>query len=119
MTPVPVIDYYLKVIAGLRDHRGRNLARALYSQPVYARNFLELGLEEIRSVPKFHDVRIGLLLSFVNCKCPLSQRSCLSSKIVGLNTIGQQCPISILYCGGPDQWAPHTHMNELKEGLVA
>ena len=32
-----------------------------------------------------------------------------------LNAIGQHCPISMLYCGGPDQWAPYTHMNDLKE----
>lgn len=56
ITPVAMIDSYLKIITGLRDQEGRDLARTLYSQPAYARNFLELGLEEIRSVPKVHDV---------------------------------------------------------------
>lgn len=29
--------------------------------------------------------------------------------------IGRTCPTSILFCGDPDQWAPLSHMEKLKE----
>ena len=72
MTPVTFIDSYLKIMAGMRDQEGRDLARKLYSQPAYARNFLELGLEEIRSVPKTHDVSCSSLIVTIKDFLPLA-----------------------------------------------
>ena len=65
----------------------RKLARELYSQPLYARNFLKLGTEEIREIPEVHDIN-------------------------GMRIIGNQCTTSILYCPG-DHWAPLFHMHDI------
>jgi len=32
-----------------------------------------------------------------------------------MRIIGNICPSCILFCGGPDHWAPHFHMNDLLE----
>mmetsp|Transcript_24787 Transcript_24787/g.72613 ORF Transcript_24787/g.72613 Transcript_24787/m.72613 type:complete len:368 (-) Transcript_24787:224-1327(-) len=86
--PEEWIDFYLKQFARVDDDEGRELAVKLVRQPVFARSFLELGLEEIREVPERHDD-------------------------VALRIIGKKVDTFMLFCGGPDQWAPHFHLEDL------
>lgn len=79
------------------DEKDRQLAQSLISQPAFVRNFFELGCEEIRHVPEQPDAW-------------------------ALQRIARHCPTEILFCGGPDHWAPPFHMDDIKElqqhGLV-
>lgn len=86
--PKEWVKVYLNKIARVDDDDGRELAANLVTQPAFARNFLELGLEEIRDVPERHDD-------------------------AALRIIGKHCPTFMLFCGGPDQWAPHFHIEDL------
>jgi len=61
LLPHKVVDIYLKHIAGLSLVEDRELARGLLCNPEYAKNFITLGLEEIRDVPVRFDV------SFIKC----------------------------------------------------
>ena len=88
-TPNTLIDVLMKYLAKVNDDDGRDLAIKLFRQPRFGRNFLELGLEEIRTIPGKHDD-------------------------AALQIIGKRCPTNLLFCGGPDQWAPHFHLVELK-----
>jgi hypothetical protein len=36
-------------------------------------------------------------------------------KEAALRIIGQECSTAMLFCGGPDMWAPEFHLNDLKE----
>ena len=38
--------------------------------------------------------------------------------MAALEILGKICPIFILYAGGPDQWAPESHMQELKNDIA-
>ena len=95
--PKSMLDKCLKYFAGVDDEEGRKLALELVCQPRMARNFLTLGMEEIRDVPERHDDE-------------------------SLRIIGRHCPTAMLFCGGPDHWAPHFHLEELealrKEGKL-
>lgn len=42
----------------------------------------------------------------------------LNVKNTALTVIGNVCPIYMLYCGGPDQWAPKNHMDELNTDML-
>lgn len=86
--PQSLVDFYLERIAGISLLEDRELARGLLCNPDYAKNFIMLGMEEIRDVPEKHD-------------------------LAALKMIGNTCPIFMLYCGGPDQWAPKNHMDDL------
>lgn len=90
-TPKSVLDSWFNTLGGVKCPDGRMLALELVRQPEMARNFLTLGVEELRSLPagQFDEI--------------------------SLNTIAQECPTHILYCGGPDQWAPYSHMEELRK----
>ena len=57
--------------------------------PAYAKNFITLGMEEIRDLPQQFDV-------------------------AALRLISEHSPTHIFYCGGPDQWAPLNHRQELE-----
>ena len=57
--PKDWIDAYLNKTLGIHDYEGRELALNLVCQPVFAKNFLELGLEELREVPERYDVSAG------------------------------------------------------------
>ncbi|CAJ1963311.1 unnamed protein product [Cylindrotheca closterium] len=73
-----------------QDAKGRDLAaHLLLQQPHYARNFFELGTEEIRDVPFAMD------------------RTCMKQ-------ITRHCPLILLYCAN-DQWAPYEHTPEILE----
>ena len=85
--PSKLIDLYLEKVGLMSQPNDRKLARELYSQPLYARNFLKLGTEEIREIPEVHDIN-------------------------GMRIIGNQCTTSILYCPG-DHWAPLFHMHDI------
>jgi len=74
-------------ISGVGD---RKLAIELARQPAFARNWLELGLREVREVPKAHDHAT-------------------------LRLIGNHCDTAMLFVGGPDIWAPNFHLEELLE----
>ena len=95
--PKSMLDKCLKYCAGVDDDEGRKLALELVCQPRMAQNFLTLGMEEIRDVPERHDDE-------------------------SLRIIGKHCPTAMLFCGGPDHWAPHFHLEELealrKEGKL-
>mmetsp|Transcript_3297 Transcript_3297/g.6407 ORF Transcript_3297/g.6407 Transcript_3297/m.6407 type:complete len:375 (+) Transcript_3297:82-1206(+) len=86
--PKPFLDKCMKYLAGVDDDEGRQLALKLVCQPRMAKNFLTLGLEEIRKVPERHDDE-------------------------SLRILGRYCPTHMLFCGGPDQWAPHFHIEDL------
>lgn len=95
--PKSMLDKCLKYFAGVNDDEGRKLALELVCQPRFAKNFLTLGMEEIREVPERHDDE-------------------------SLRIIGRYCDTAMLFCGGPDHWAPHFHLEELealrKEGKL-
>jgi hypothetical protein len=87
--PPKLIDLYLQKVSNIPLEKDRTLARELYSQPTYARNFLELGSEEIREVPEIQDDN-------------------------AMRVIGKFCPTAILYCPN-DHWAPLFHMHDIKQ----
>mmetsp|Transcript_4310 Transcript_4310/g.12158 ORF Transcript_4310/g.12158 Transcript_4310/m.12158 type:complete len:368 (-) Transcript_4310:68-1171(-) len=95
--PKSMLDKCLKYFAGVDDNEGRKLALELVISPRMAKNFLTLGMEEIREVPERHDDE-------------------------SLRIIGRHCDTAMLFCGGPDHWAPHFHLEELealrKEGKL-
>ncbi len=90
--PKKMIDTYLENIAGISVKEDRELARGLLTNPDYARNFLTLGMEEIRDLPAKHDTG-------------------------ALKIIGEHSPSYILYCGNVDQWAPKFHMEEMHQSI--
>jgi pimeloyl-ACP methyl ester carboxylesterase len=75
--------------SSLDNKDARDLAVKLLRQPLFARNFFELGTEEIRDVPERIDAS-------------------------ALRIIGKQCETAMLYCGG-DHWAPYFHQDDLKD----
>ena len=87
---IDTLDHSLNNFSGVKCIDGRILAIELVRQPEMASNFLSLGIEELRSLPTEFD----------------------SS---AFKVICEKCPIYMLYCGGPDQWAPITHMLEIAE----
>jgi hypothetical protein len=97
------------------DDTGRDLAVQLLRQPPYARNFFELGTEEIRDVPETVDVRIVHFfqrLSNLKRFKLTYETPCLQTS--SLRIIGKHCPIAMLYCGN-DQWGPDFHQVDIKE----
>mmetsp|Transcript_13628 Transcript_13628/g.25598 ORF Transcript_13628/g.25598 Transcript_13628/m.25598 type:complete len:381 (-) Transcript_13628:5328-6470(-) len=90
--PNKIVDLYLEKVAGMSVLEDRELARGLLCNPTYAKNFITLGMEEIRDVPE-------------------------KSDNAALNIIGKICPMFILYCGRPDQWAPKNHMDDLNKDI--
>jgi len=86
--PLAASDFIMK--GAVPDEKGRKLAVGIARQPHFARNFFELGLEEIRDVPELPDDS-------------------------ALRLIGKICPIEMLYVGGPDHWAPPFHMDDLQQ----
>mmetsp|Transcript_23604 Transcript_23604/g.35434 ORF Transcript_23604/g.35434 Transcript_23604/m.35434 type:complete len:370 (-) Transcript_23604:47-1156(-) len=89
--PKSVLENYFNTYGGVKCPDGRMFALELVRQPEMARNFLTLGVEELRTLPagQFDEI--------------------------SLNTIAQNCRTFLLYCGGPDQWAPYSHMKEMRE----
>ena len=93
MLPTAFVNLYLEEIAGVSVVEDRELARGLLVSPDFARNFLTLGLEEIRDVPEAHD-------------------------LAAMNLIGRFCAQYIFFCGdktNPDQWCPKQHMEDLEK----
>ncbi len=91
--PPKVIDSYLEKVQKIPKEKDRKYVRELYLQPAYARNFLALGLEEVRDVPELHDE-------------------------AAMKIIGNVCPMSILYCK-KDTWAPYEHMETIAQAQKA
>jgi hypothetical protein len=60
MLPNNVVDLYLEKVAGVSLLEDRELARGLLCNPYYAKNFITLGMEEIRHVPEKNDVSTTL-----------------------------------------------------------
>jgi pimeloyl-ACP methyl ester carboxylesterase len=89
LLPTKMVDSYIQHVVDIPQEKDRDYIRKLYSQPLYARNFLSLGLEEARDMPEVHDV-------------------------AALRIIGNNCPTSILYCA-QDQWAPKFHMHNITQ----
>ena len=89
------VDYLM--MSSVPDKDGRNVAVSLARLPKFARNFFELGAQEIRDLPQEADVSAFRIL-------------------------GAQCHMELLFAGGPDQWAPHFHTHDLsdlqKSGLI-
>ena len=92
--PDNFIDSYLERIEGMSLIEDRELARGLICNHEYAENFLKLGSEEIREVPELHDA-------------------------AAMRLIGKFCSTYILYCGGPDQWAPKSFMKDIQAGVAS
>lgn len=93
LLPHNVVDIYLRQIAGLSLVEDRELARGLLCNPEYAKNFITLGMEEVRDVPESFDTS-------------------------AMRIIGKCCPASMLFCGGPDQWAPKFHLDEMSSAIA-
>jgi Uncharacterised conserved protein (DUF2305). len=56
MLPKHMVDLYLEKVAGVSLLEDRELARGLLCNPYYAKNFITLGMEEIRDLPETNDV---------------------------------------------------------------
>ena len=85
------LDALLEIQQVYQDAKGRDLSVHLLQQPHYARNFFELGTEEIRDVPHAMDS-------------------------TALRQITRHCPLTLIYCAD-DQWAPYEHVPEI-QGFV-
>jgi len=88
--PPNLLDRCVERFAAIGGAGDRKLAIELVRQPAYARNWLELGMREVREVPKTHDHAT-------------------------LRLIGNHCDTAMLFVGGPDLWAPAFHLEELLE----
>eukprot|EP00980_Cylindrotheca_fusiformis_P004258 scaffold918_cov126-Cylindrotheca_fusiformis.AAC.37 len=84
--PLSTVNHLLHSV--YQDDKGRDLTAHLIRQPTFARNFFELGSEEIRDVPRDLDR-------------------------AALHHISTQCPISMVYCNN-DHWAPYEHVPEIQ-----
>jgi pimeloyl-ACP methyl ester carboxylesterase len=82
------VDYLMTPTVPDKD--GRNVAVNLVRLPKFAKNFFELGTEEIRDIPQEADGSAFRIL-------------------------GAQCGMELLFAGGPDQWAPHFHTHDLRD----
>jgi pimeloyl-ACP methyl ester carboxylesterase len=85
--PRSVVDRLMR--GTIREQAGRDVAVDLVRQPKFARNFFQLGLEEVRILPQTYDVS-------------------------GLQILGEQCSVHILNAGN-DHWSPESHMVDLLE----
>jgi len=85
-----LLDRLLERFLAIDGAGDRELVIELYRQPAFVRNMLELGLREIRELPKIHDH-------------------------ASLRLLGNHCDTAMLFCGGPDKWAPAFHLDELLE----
>lgn len=84
--PVHVLDTMLK--GDIQCDNGRKITVDLLQQPHFGRNFLELGMEEVRDLPETIDA-------------------------CAFRTIGKHCPISILFVGN-DKWARNFHIRDIQ-----
>lgn len=64
--PISIVDRLLKGV--MDDDKDRDLAVRLLRQPSYARNFFELGTEEIRDVPELVDVSMAVVFEDNRCR---------------------------------------------------
>jgi pimeloyl-ACP methyl ester carboxylesterase len=87
--PLHAVDLLLNKLHVYQDDKGRDLAAHLVREPTFARNFFELGTEEIRDVPFYLDR-------------------------AALRQLSAHCPISMVYCDN-DQWAPYEHVPEIQQ----
>lgn len=83
------VDNLLNKLHVYQDDKGRDLAAHLLQQPAFARNFFELGTEEIRDVPWDLDR-------------------------AALRQISAHCRVAMVYCDN-DQWAPYEHAPEIQQ----
>ena len=99
---------------------GRDIAVTLLRTPTFARNFFELGLEEIRDVPQAPDVSTGAL-DHIGVFWFLPTLLLRCKQLAAYRLLGQQCPVCILFAGN-DQWAPEFHQSDLErlqaQGLI-
>ena len=68
--PRTFLNFCLEKFAGVDDEDGRELSLNLITSPAMGRNFLTLGMEELRDVPQIPDVRIdekNIFRSFFIC----------------------------------------------------
>jgi pimeloyl-ACP methyl ester carboxylesterase len=100
---------------GVEDEIIANVIVKLLRNPIYPRNFFELGTEEIRDVPNEIDIAALRLLS--SHRSSLSQNTTKDSDCQLERPRKQQQqhrPIFILYAGDNDQWSPAFHGEEIK-----
>jgi len=102
---------------GLDDGNGEddnitNVTSKLVTNPVYPRNFFELGTEEIRDIPNEIDITA---LRFLSSNRASLQHDTKNSDCQQRRRTSQdrRRPISILYAGDNDQWSPSFHGEEL------
>jgi len=98
---------------GGEDKSVTNIIAKLLRNPVYPRNFFELGTEELRDIPNEIDVAGLRLLS--SYRPSLSQNTeendCQHQRPRNQQ---QRRPIFILCAGDNDQWCPSFHGEEIK-----
>ena len=87
--PQDTVFRILETNGGVTCAKGRIIALDLARSSEMAKNWLHLGIEELRDLPQLFDKA--------------------AMKVIE----NGRCPIFMLYCGGPDQWSPQVHMFEL------
>ena len=94
------------------DEKITSTTSRLIRNPVYPRNFFELGTEEIRDIPNEIDATAFLLLS--SYRSSLLRGTKNSNRQHKRSTMEEEYrPISILHAGDNDQWSPSFHGDEL------
>ena len=86
----------------------------LLRNPVYPRNFFELGTEEIRDIPNEIDIAALRLLSSHRSSLPQSTTMDSDRQLERPRKQQEHRRIFILYAGDNDQWSPAFHGEEIK-----
>ncbi|VEU40827.1 unnamed protein product [Pseudo-nitzschia multistriata] len=87
-----------------------NVTTKLLCNPLYPRNFFELGTEEIRDIPNEIDTTALRLLSSRKLLLPQNKTSMGTGS---QRDVAQKRRIFILYAGDNDQWCPSFHGEEI------
>lgn len=98
---------------GEDENRIANITAAILRNPLYPRNFFELGTEELRDIPNEIDMAALSLLSSYRPSSSQNteERDC---RLERPRKQQQHRPIFILYAGDHDQWCPSFHGEEIK-----
>ena len=93
------------------DENITNITSKLITNPLYPRNFFELGTEEIRDIPNEIDITaLRLLSSHQSSLLHVTENSDGEHRRL---TQERRRPIFILYAGDNDQWSPSFHGEEI------
>lgn len=99
---------------GAEDEIIANVIAKLLRNPLYPRNFFELGTEELRDIPNEIDIAALRLLSSHRSSLPQNTTKDSDHQLERPRKQQQHRPIFILYAGDNDQWSPAFHGEEIK-----